>query len=265
MQYPFPGTDPYLEHPILWEAVHVRLIVVMANQLQPQLDPRYVTSIEERVFVEGPQRRIPDVWVQKVEEKATGVAVAEPATDTAVIVEVENLTIHQKRIEILDAYNEMKLVAIIELVSPTNKRSGPGKASYLAKQAEILARDCHFIEIDLHRTGDHVLSVPEWRARQLQSYDYLTCVSRWPHRNRFELYPRELRSRLPRLRVPLAEPDPDVNLDVQAALEQVYADGRYAKRVRYDEPCEPPLNEEDQRWASERLARADTPGRNGAS
>ncbi len=79
MNVPFPGMDPYLEHPVLWENVHARLMVTLANQLQPRLDPRYVTSVEERVFGEGPQRRIPDIWVQKVSEAGPATAVAERA------------------------------------------------------------------------------------------------------------------------------------------------------------------------------------------
>jgi hypothetical protein len=90
MSVPFPGMDPYLEHPVLWEGFHARLIPEMADQLQPRLDPRYIATVEERVFVEGPQRRIPDVWVEK-------------------------------RIEILDLHNQQRLVAVIELLSPTNK------------------------------------------------------------------------------------------------------------------------------------------------
>jgi len=39
MDYAFPGMDPYLEHPALWEGVHARLIVAIANQLQPKLNP----------------------------------------------------------------------------------------------------------------------------------------------------------------------------------------------------------------------------------
>ena len=58
MNCPFPGADPFLEHPVLWESVHARLIVTIADQLQPELDPRYITSIEERVFIEGPQWRM---------------------------------------------------------------------------------------------------------------------------------------------------------------------------------------------------------------
>ena len=249
MNMPFPGMDPYLEHPVLWEGLHARLIVALANLLQPRLDPRYVTSIEERVFIEGPQRRIPDIWVQKAQEGGRPLAVAEAETDTAVVVEVEDLEIHQGRIEILDAYNNMRLVAVIELVSPTNKTGGPGRASYVEKQQETLARDCHLVEIDLLRRGNHVLSIPDWRAAAFQPYDYLICVSRWPIRRRYALYPRRLRERLPRIRIPLAEPDPDVPLDIQAALEQAYGEGRYARRVRYDEPCEPPLAPADQDWA----------------
>src|SRR5438093_12883101 len=110
MNTPFPGMDPYLEHPVLWEGLHARLIVAVANQLQPQLDPRYVTSIEERVFVEGPQRRIPDVWIQKTPDGQGEMTAAEPEADTAVVLEVENVEIRESRVEILDSYNDMKLV-----------------------------------------------------------------------------------------------------------------------------------------------------------
>jgi hypothetical protein len=157
-------------------------------------------------------------------------------------------------VEILDSYNELKLVALIEVVSPTNKAAGPGRVSYKAKQAETLARECHLIEIDLLSHGRHVLGIPEWRVKPFAPYDSLCCVSRWPLRNRFELYPRTLRQRLPRVKVPLADEDPDVALDLQAAFEQVYIDGRYWRRVRYHEKCKPRLSSQDQAWAGERIA-----------
>src|SRR5436190_19985117 len=105
MDQPFPGMDSFLEHPVLWEGVHARLIVAIANQLQPKLDPRYITSIEERVFIEGPQRRVPDVWIQKVPEADEAPRLTEAGSDTAVIVEVEDLEIHGTRVGSLDAYN----------------------------------------------------------------------------------------------------------------------------------------------------------------
>lgn len=251
---PFPGMDPYLEHPAIWEGVHARLVVAIANQIQPRLDPRYIASVEERVFIEGPQQRIPDVWIQKPsDEPAAGAELPESTTrsdvDTAVIVEVEELEIHQKRIEILDVYNDMKLVTLIEVLSPTNKRPGPGHESYLAKQQEILERDCHLVEIDLLREGERVLSIPQWRLQQYGPFHYVVCISRWPRRTRFEVYPRQLREPLPRVAIPLDEPDPDVALDVQAVLNMVYIEGRYARRLRYDEPCQPPLDDELQQWA----------------
>jgi hypothetical protein len=78
--------DPYLEHLVLWESVQARMIPALANQLQPRLDPRYVTSIEERVFIEGPQRRIPDVWIQKTGDNGGAIALAEAQADTAIAV-----------------------------------------------------------------------------------------------------------------------------------------------------------------------------------
>jgi hypothetical protein len=179
---------------------------------------------------------------------------AEPESDTAVIVEVENLEIRETRVEILDSYNELKLVALIEVVSPTTKTAGPGRVSYKAKQAETLARECHLIEIDLLSHGRHVLCIPEWRLKPCRPFDSLCCVSRWPSRNRFELYPRTLRQRLPRLKIPLADEDPDTTLDLQAAFEQVYVDGRYWRRIRYDQKCVPRLSPSDQAWADERVA-----------
>jgi hypothetical protein len=247
--------DPYLEHPVLWTAVHARMMVWLAHQLAPLLRPRYITSLEERVVIEGPdEERIPDIWVQKARANGGGTAIAEVPSKAPVVVEVPGLEIKQRHIEILDRYRELRVVTVIELVSPTNKAAGPGRDAYVAKQQETLATECHLVEIDLLRRGRHVLAVPEQHARSASLYDYLTCVSRYPNRRRFELFPMRLRERLPQVWVPLVAPDPDVPLDLQPALEQVYEDGSYMLRVRYDEPCVPPLAATDQEWANERWA-----------
>ena len=76
----FPGMDPYLENPQLWPGVHTRLIVYLADQLQLLLPARYVTAVEERVYVEGTDRQyIPDVWIKRSEhpQRSGGAAVAE--------------------------------------------------------------------------------------------------------------------------------------------------------------------------------------------
>ena len=49
MPSPFPGMNPYLEHPALWSEVHKRLIVAIADALFPKLRPKYRVAIEERI------------------------------------------------------------------------------------------------------------------------------------------------------------------------------------------------------------------------
>ncbi|MEO1590921.1 MAG: DUF4058 family protein [Cyanobacteria bacterium J06632_22] len=49
MSSPFPGMDPYVEHPSLWQEFHSRLIVAIADDLGPQRRPKYRVAIEKRV------------------------------------------------------------------------------------------------------------------------------------------------------------------------------------------------------------------------
>ena len=93
--------------------------------------------------------------------------------------------------------------------------------------------------------------------RTAAEYNYLVCVNRGVEaRDTFELYPRRLRERLPRLRVPLAGSDPDVVLDLQAVFAKAYEAGSYADRIHYDQPCTPSLRADDQAWADQRIAEA---------
>lgn len=239
METPFPGMDPYLEHPALWPSVHIRLVVALANQLGPRIRPRYVASVEERVIIEGTSR------VHRAAAAHPGAAIATP-----LVVEVQQLEVRVHYIAILDRYRDFGVVAVIELVSPSNKAAGPGRDSYQAKQKEILNSECHLVEIDLLRRGSHVMAVPEAYVKPARPFEYLISVNRWPARNRFELYPCHLRDPLPTIGVPLADPDPDAPLALQGALERVYTAAGYELRVLYGEPCKPPLSPEDQAWAS---------------
>jgi len=252
----FPGMDPYLEHPVLWSGVHASLIVYIRDFLQPRLRPRYVAAIEERVFVEAHSaERIPDVWIKRRKRSKGNLTVLE--ADPPVVVRVEELEMHETYINILDLVSNQEIVAVIEVISPTNKVEGPGRKSYLNKQKKVRRSTAHFVEIDLLRTNLHVLAVPENVARSHGPYHYLACVNRAGGlRDQFDLYPRKLPQRLPRIRIPLAGKDPDVILDVQAVLEQTYAAGDYDERIDYAAPCRPPLGREDQAWANRILKQA---------
>src|SRR5262245_621619 len=252
----FLGMDPYLEDPVLWTGVHASLIVYIGDQLQPLLLPRYVAAIGERVFVEGPQeQRIPDVWVKRLKESRGRAAVLE--ADPAIVVEVPELEVHESYVTILDRHAGQKLVTLIEVVSPTNKVDGPGRESYEAKQEEVRGSSVHLVEIDLLRAGQHVLAVAEWKARDQGAYHYLACVNRAQRRRtKFDLYPRALPDRLPKIAIPLAGKDRDVVLDVQAALEQTYEHAGYAYRIDYSVPCPGPLSPEDEAWVRDTIRNA---------
>ncbi len=254
----FPGMDPYLEDPALWTGVHASLVVYIRNYLQPLLRPRYVAAVEERVFLELPgQQRIPDVWVKRKKAPRAGRSVALLEPDPAVVVKVQELEVHESYVAILDLYSGQQLVTVIEVVSPTNKFDGAGRESYLAKQKEVRGSKVHLVELDLLRSGRHVLAVPEWVARGQGDYHYLACVNRAQGlRDEFDLYPRQLPERLPRVGIPLASKDPDVVLDLQAVLAQAYEDGSYADRINYKAHCRPPLSAADQRWANTIIKKA---------
>lgn len=254
----FPGMDPYLESSQIWPGVHGRLVVYIGDYLQPILGPRYIAAVEERVFVEGPARDIiPDVLLTRTRAEYQDGAVAVAEADLAVEVLVPELDIHESYIEILDRDSGLQVVTVIEVLSPSNKYEGGGRDSYLAKQREVLDSKTHLVEIDLLRSGHHVLAVPEWRAREHGRYDYIVSVHRAvDFEHKFKLYMRTLRNRLPRVGIPLAGDDPDVALDLQEVLEKTYEAGRYRDRLRYDAPCVPPLSKEDQAWADGRIAEA---------
>jgi hypothetical protein len=42
--------NPYLENPELWPEVYSRLIVAIADALNPQLMPKYRAAIDQRVY-----------------------------------------------------------------------------------------------------------------------------------------------------------------------------------------------------------------------
>ena len=68
MPSPFPGMNPYLEHPDRWPTVHNRLIVGLADLLTPRLLPKYQVDIDKRVYEVAGLDSIwigrPDVTVQ---------------------------------------------------------------------------------------------------------------------------------------------------------------------------------------------------------
>jgi hypothetical protein len=248
----FPGMDPYLELPSLWTDFHSRFIVYLAEHLRPLLRPRYIASVQTRVFIEGPdQARFPDVGIQRTLIARPAAVRAVMEADAPLEIRVSELEIEETYLQILDLQTSQRVVTVLEAVSPTNKYNGPGRDAYVAKQSEVRRSDAHLVEIDLLRTGPHVLAVPERLVRGRGAYDYLICVNRAEgKRSSFQVYPFRVTQRSRRFRCPLAPGDDDVVVDLQTVVERTYDFGGYEDLLRHDQPCVPPLSPEDQAWAN---------------
>jgi hypothetical protein len=85
-----------------------------------------------------------------------------------------------------------------------------------------------------------------------QACDYYVMISRTQQRPRVGLWPLHLRDRLPVVPIPLREPDPDAQLDLQQVLHDIYDKARYATYI-YEGLPSPPLNPEDEAWAKRQM------------
>ena len=136
-----------------------------------------------------------------------------------------------------------EVVTVVELLSPSNKRSGPDRESYVAKRGELLAGPTHLVEIDLLRAGQ-----PMPMDRRPRCF-YSILVSRPRDRPRAGFWPIALRERLPEFGVPLRAPSPDARVDLQEILHRVYDAWGYEDFL-YDGVPDPPLDPEDAEWAA---------------
>jgi hypothetical protein len=239
--------NPYLEQNDSWKDFHQRFITHCADALSAQVGANYLVKVEVRLYLRelsSGERRFfgqSDVGLMgpPSEPLSGSAATAIGAPVELALPNVETET--QSSIEIRDRRNR-RLIAVVDLLSPTNKEPGPGHNEYLAKRNQVLARTTHLVEIDLRRGGRR----PATPA--LPPCDYYVLVSRYQDRPRLGMWPIGLRDRLPVIRIPLNPPDPDVPLDLQALLHRVYDAADYGKYI-YVEAPEPPLNPEDAAWA----------------
>jgi hypothetical protein len=245
--------DPYLEGS-LWMPTHGQLIAEIARQLAPKLRPRYLALMTERFVLEEPESvavstgsRYPDV-VAAVGSggpaPAPGAARPGPVRLTTVMPE----SVPHFAVEIRDAANR-QLVTTIEMLSPINKRGG--REQYLAKRRRILLSTAHLLEIDLLRKGRRVPM-----REELPDAPYFVFLSRADARPATEGWPIALQEPLPTVPVPLLDGDPDVALDLQAALTNVYDLLGYDLAVDYTKPPEVPLTGEQRAWAEDLLRAA---------
>jgi hypothetical protein len=262
MPSPFPGMDPFLEHPAFFPGVHDSFITYLREALQGRLPAPYFAEINERLWVDAAERAIgPDVDVLRGDQPSPprqegngGVAVATTTAAQPIVITVPYEEQRETFLEIrVPADDGERVVATIEVLSPTNKTAGPrARELYLAKQREVLDSDIHLVEIDLLRGGTHTTAVPMERLKKkAPPYDYHVCVHPFDELGKFLVWTATLEQRLPEVAVPLLPGDGTVKVDLQAVFDRCYDTGPYRRRVRYD-PARvvPALKAEQVEWVT---------------
>jgi hypothetical protein len=276
MKSPFPGMDPSIEACGLWEDFHHHLIDEIYRAIAPVLPRGYTVNTGVRAYVvlmetEGKRENLvkPDVTVTSpVKEKKSrknqgAVAVAEVA-EPGDWVAMEAFVAEEFEETFLDIYaqdEERILVTSIEVLSPANKRKGTkGWRLFKRKRQALLLGKANYIEIDLLRGGTKMPMLTTW-----PDSPYSLLVS-WAERApRCRVWPAHFRRPLPPIPVPLLEPDPDLNLDLQPLIDSIYSLGRYDQQLDYTKPLTPMLADNDAVWLREKLKkRAPRSGNKGA-
>jgi hypothetical protein len=200
----FPGMDPYLEYPAFWSSFHMRLMVAIAESLEPQLGSQYYVEVESRTFTFEMTERYLEVREMKTD----------------------------------------RVITVIELLSPKNKRSGEGREAYEKKRRAILSSETHLIEIDLLR-GSKPMEVRGHHSEAI----YRILISRRDQRPMADFYGISLQQSLPSFPVPLQGVEVGPIVELQSVFNHVYDRARYASRIDYQQPLPPPkLSESDRVW-----------------
>ena len=243
MEPSFPGMNPYLENPSLWSEVHSWLIVQLARALNPSLIPKYRAAVEKRVYDDALLVGIPDasVFQQNAETRPS------PVVTTGVLNKPIRVRVPLTE-EITERYLEIRevktgrVVTVIEVLSPKNKRAGVGPEKYLTKRQKVLNSTTHLVEIDLLRTGKFMPM-----AEAIPS-NYRILVSRANLRPEAELYPFTVRESIPNFLLPLQIGDTEPVVDLSEVLGQVYQEAALDLAIDYSQQPVPPLSASDFQW-----------------
>lgn len=253
MPSPFPGMNPYLEQATVWQDFHQTFLVTLRTAILPQVAPRYFVELEVSLYLDPSDEddllfAVADAALPEGKSSAprnpSGATIAAPVTVT-----VPGVTKKKARRLLIRDAKDRQVVTVIEMLSPSNKDSGPDRTRYVDKRTEILTSTTNFVELDLLRGG------PRMPVRKLPPCDYYALVSRHWERPNMGLWPVSLREPLPPIPIPVREGDPEPTVGLQAVLQRAYDDGGYAYHI-YEGKPEPPLSAADAAWARELLAAA---------
>jgi hypothetical protein len=245
--------DPWLEDTRIWRDVHNRLVNTLGDELARQLTPRYFVGVDTHTYISRfPDQpiltRYPDITM--VERLGHAQVQALPTPIATGYLEID-LPVRET---LEEAFIEIRLVpgaevvTVIELLSHTNKQTGPDRDSYLEKRNAYLEADLNFVEIDLLRA--HTPMPHTERAGQ--SY-YRIFIHRKTRPYKAHLYHFGVRQTIPLLPIPLQPGEEEPLIDLGAILRGIYERVRYDLVIDYRQPPIPPLDNQDLAWAQEQV------------
>jgi hypothetical protein len=254
MPSPFPGMNPWLEQAGVWEDFHNLYLNHIRVHLSGIVEPRYVVKLETRLnvrstnVVENGFLGRADVGVVRGSDSRLLLrAPAAVDTPTALLEIPDYEVIPENYLTITDR-SRRRVVTVLGLLSPANKRAGEDRQVYLAKRRQLFRSMTNLVEIDLLRGGLRT------DAPVLPACAVAVVVIRSETFRRALTWTLSLRERLPRIPIPLEDPDPDAVLDLQAMLHETYDRGRLANDL-YTFPPDVPLEPADAAWANDILTR----------
>jgi hypothetical protein len=225
MPSPFPGMDPYLEGE-MWVEFQHSFVHRISQQVMPLVRPKYVAFLAKRYC------REPIVFEGSDKETRT----VQPIMDDVPVLAIEIRDVAERR-----------LVTLIEILSPVNKR-GEGAREYAQRRLELMQTNTHLLEIDLLCQGRRIQLLQE--PPPAPYYLYLSRAQRRPYT---QVWALPLSKPLPTIPVPLLPPDPDVPLDLQAAMTDCFTLVGYEDLLDYSAKPPAGLTEEEKTWVVEAL------------
>ena len=259
MKSPFPGMDPYLEQPFIFPGFHHSLAVEIKRQLNPQLGSKYFADLEITITIkdghDGNQYNvIPDTAVMEriptapmVDVSPSTITIARPTVQKQILMPAQRKLFSVQ----IRAVATRELITSVEILSPINKR-GRGFREYELKRERILFSHVNLVEVDFLRGGQR----PALELDPLEDdKDYVLLV------NRADLFQRQsdiwtigLDEPVPTIPIPLLPSDPDVPLDLNSAIQEVYQSSSYQYRLDYSSPVPSPrLRPEMAAWVAENI------------
>jgi hypothetical protein len=193
MPSPFAGMDPFLEEDRLWPWFHHHLALTLENMLALKLRDPYDVCLLNRLYRSESQDHCE-----------------------------EYIGIHGSA--------DGQLITLVDIVSPANKTTPSGREACLKTRKEAKAANANLIEIDLVLQGQPLL---DYSREGLPEWDHSVTVTRSTQPERYEIYTAILQKKLPKFRLPLAEHDRDIVVELQEEFNQAYEDGGFGDQIDY--------------------------------